>query len=195
MDAAQITGVILCGGRASRMGGQDKGLILLANTPLWQHVYQRLAPQVGQVVISANRNLSQYQRSGLPVITDNLPDYPGPLAGVLTALDYGDNSWYFFCACDTPGIPEDMVMKLWQSKGDSPVAWVHDGDRDHPTIALVHRSVRAALADYLQQGERRVMAFFRQQQGVAVKLAGYSPKAFSNINSPEDIAQWQERSL
>ncbi|KFB99606.1 molybdopterin-guanine dinucleotide biosynthesis protein [Trabulsiella guamensis ATCC 49490] len=188
-----VTGVILAGGKASRMGGQDKGLLMLNGKPLWKHVADTLAPQVASVVISANRNLEIYQESGLLVIQDGLADYPGPLAGMLSVMQHcSDNEWFLFCPCDTPHIPQTLAACLQDKRHDAPVVWVHDGERDHPTIALMHRRIIPALADYLARGERRVMVFMRENGGHSVDLSHLKP-AFANVNTPEDLARWQEK--
>lgn len=94
----EIIGVVLAGGRATRMGGKDKGLQLLNNTPLWQHVADTLANQVSSMAISANRHVDIYQRSGYPVYQDKLVDYPGPLAGMLSVMQQSHGEWFLFCS-------------------------------------------------------------------------------------------------
>ncbi|EKM6458203.1 molybdenum cofactor guanylyltransferase MobA [Cronobacter dublinensis] len=186
-----ITGVVLAGGRATRMGGQNKGLLLLNGKPLWRHVAERLAAQVEHVAISANRDLEAYRMGGYPVITDTLPDFPGPLAGMLSAMQQLPGEWYLFCPCDTPHIPASLAQRLWAAKATRPAVWVSDGERDHPAIALVHHSVRAALTDYLARGERRVMVFLRQINGSAVTFSGKTD--FANLNTLAELEKWQER--
>ncbi|PNS10709.1 molybdenum cofactor guanylyltransferase MobA [Mixta theicola] len=188
-----ISGVILAGGRSSRMGGQDKAQLLLQGKPLWQHVWQRLAPQVQDVSISANRNLTLYQQSKLRTINDVLPDYPGPLAGMLSAFQQIDSPWLAFSACDTPFIPNDYVMRLWQQKRQAPAVWVRSHERDHPALALIHRQIMPELALYLASGERRVMYFLQQVGGHAV-LFNDDEQAFVNINTPEELARYERNS-
>lgn len=187
-----ITGVVLAGGRASRMGGEDKGLLLLNGTPLWLHVANRLAQQVDRIVLSANRNLDRYRTSGLAVIEDTLDNFPGPLAGMLAVMQQTAADWFLFCPCDTPCIPTDLAARLASERKDAPVVWVTDGERDHPTIALVHRQVIPQLAAYLASGERRVMVFMRQMGGHAVDFS-HCRQAFININTPDDLNAREER--
>nr|WP_255563118.1 molybdenum cofactor guanylyltransferase MobA [Kosakonia sp. LAM2021] len=183
----------MAGGKASRMGGKDKGLQELNGKPLWQHVAERLAPQVTSLVISANRNLEIYRTSGLPVLTDTLDDFPGPLAGILSIMQQSDGEWFLFCPCDTPRIPTDLMTRLQKNRQhNAPAMWVNDGERDHPAIALVHRSVLPFLRDYLASGERRVMVFMRRAGGHAVDFSDVK-SAFANVNTPDDLAHWQER--
>lgn len=191
-DTSKVTGVVLAGGKASRMGGNDKGLLVLNGKPLWQHVADILAPQVDQVAISANRNIDTYQDSGLMVIRDSQEDYPGPLAGMLSVMQQLSSQWFLFSPCDTPHIPHSLLARLLEQRGESPVVWVHDGDRDHPTIALVHRQLIPELERYLSYGERKVMVFMRQAGGHAVDCSDIKA-AFSNINTPEDLDRWQEK--
>lgn len=187
-----ITGVVLAGGKASRMGGEDKGLLLLDGIPLWQHVASRLAKQVNRVVLSANRNLDRYRASGLIVIEDTLDSFPGPLAGMLAVMQQTAADWFLFCPCDTPGIPSDLAARLTSERKGAPVAWVADGERDHPTLALVHRQVIPQLTAYLASGERRVMVFMRQVGGHAVDFSDCR-SAFININTPDDLTARQEK--
>ncbi|HCB2273386.1 TPA: molybdenum cofactor guanylyltransferase MobA [Citrobacter koseri] len=188
-----ITGVVLAGGKARRMGGADKGLLELDGKPLWKHVTDTLASQLETVVINANRHQDIYQQSGLKVIPDSLADFPGPLAGMLSVLQQEKGDWFLFCPCDTPYIPRNLVARLKAQRNNAPVVWVHDGERDHPTIALVNRSVAPFLQEYLRSGERRVMVFMRQAGGHAVDFSDFK-QAFVNVNTPEELARWQEKS-
>ncbi len=186
-----VTGVILAGGRSSRMGGEDKGLAIFRGLPLWQHVLLRLQPQVGQICVSANRHLECYQQRGLPVINDTLPNFPGPLAGMLASLRTIESEWVAFSPCDTPFIPDDVVFRLWQEKQHATAVWVRSSQRDHPALALIHRSVANNLEHFLLQGERRLMIFLQQIGGHAV-LFEDDERAFININTREDLSNYQE---
>lgn len=189
-EFGRITGVVLAGGKATRMEGQDKGLLELNGKPLWKHVADVLAPQTHRVVINANRHLDVYRHSGLQVVTDNLAGYPGPLAGMLSVLMSVEEDWFLFCPCDTPFIPSDLASRLVMGRGDSPVVWVHDGERDHPTIALVNRQILPLLSDYLVRGERRVLVFMREAGGHSVAF-NHQKDAFVNVNTPDDLIHWQ----
>ncbi|EAW1720234.1 molybdenum cofactor guanylyltransferase MobA [Salmonella enterica subsp. indica] len=187
-----ITGVVLAGGKARRMGGVDKGLLELDGKPLWRHVADALAPQLATVVVSANRHLDIYQASGLKVIPDSIADFPGPLAGMLSVFQQVAGDWFLLCPCDNPYIPHNLVGRLAAQRHGAPVVWVHDGERDHPTIALINRSVQPQLTAYLQAGERRVMIFMRHVGGHAVDFSDCK-EAFVNVNTPEELAKWQKR--
>ena len=188
----EIIGVVLAGGRATRMGGKDKGLQLLNGKPLWQHVADTLAGQVTAKAISANRHIDTYRQSGYAVYQDSLENYPGPLAGMLSVMQQSQGEWFIFCPCDTPFIPSCLVERLFLLRGTAPVVWVHDGERDHPAIALMHRSLAPALQAYLAAGERRVMVFMRESGGHSVDFSDVK-SAFVNVNTSEDLQRMQEK--
>lgn len=186
-----ITGVVLAGGKARRMGGVDKGLLKLNGKPLWQHVADTLMTQLSHVVVNANRHQEIYQASGLKVVEDSLADYPCPLAGMLSVMQQEAGSGFVLpmrYALHSP----DLAARLNHQRKDAPVVWVHDGERDHPTIALVNRAIEPLLLEYLQAGERRVMAFMRLAGGHAVDFSDHKD-AFVNVNTPEELARWQEK--
>ena len=188
----EIIGVVLAGGRATRMGGKDKGLQLLNGKPLWQHVADTLAGQVTAMAISANRHIDTYRQSGYAVYQDSLENYPGPLAGMLSVMQQSHGEWFIFCPCDTPFIPSCLVERLFLLRGTAPVVWVHDGERDHPAVALMHRSLAPALQAYLAAGERRVMVFMRESVGHSVDFSDVK-SAFVNVNTSEDLQMMQEK--
>lgn len=190
-EALNVTAVILAGGRGSRMGGEDKGLIFWQHQPLYIHVMQRLISQAGTVWISANRNLATYQQSGVPVIADTMPNFPGPLAGMVTAMKYVETDWVLFSPCDTPLLPENLLIHLWCNKGNALAVWARSEVREHPAMALLHRSLADELQFYLDRGERRLLAFLRQIGGHSV-LFSNAEDAFTNFNHPEDLIKKME---
>lgn len=185
-----VLGVVLAGGRATRMGGKDKGLQELNGKPLWQHVADALSVQVEAIAVSANRHIDVYQQSGYPVYQDELADYPGPLAGMLSVMQQSDAEWFLFCPCDTPFIPSHLAERLVDQRREAPVVWVNDGERDHPAIALVNRKLCPDLRAYLASGERRVMVFMRQSGGHCVDFSDLK-SAFINVNTTEDLQTMQ----
>lgn len=189
----EITGVILAGGKASRMGGIDKGLQELNGMPLWQHVAKTLAAQTSTLAISANRSLDTWHASGYKIIQDTMPDYPGPLAGMLSAMTQLPGEWFLFCPCDTPFIPASLTERFLQHKASAQVVWAFDGERDHPAISLVNRSVIPALEEYLESGERRVMVFLKQCSGHRVDFSDMK-SAFLNVNTLVDLQNMQVKS-
>ncbi|AGP46650.1 Molybdenum cofactor guanylyltransferase [Serratia plymuthica] len=186
-----ITGIILAGGRATRMGGEDKGLVQVAGIPLYQHVHARLQPQVGSIAISANRNQARYQESGLPTIGDLTTDFSGPLAGILAGLKYAATEWVVFVPCDVPDFPTTLVEQLWQQKGPALAAYASDGERAHPTLALLHTSLVPQLAGYLARGDRKLMLFLDAAGARQVTFIGQQA-AFHNLNTREDCLRWQQ---
>lgn len=187
-----ITGVVLAGGKARRMGGVDKGLLELNGKLLWQHVADALMTQLFYVVVNANCYQEIYQASGLKVIEDLLADYLGFLAGMLLVMQQEAGEWFLFCLCDTLYIFFDLAARLNYQRKDAPVVWVYDGERDYLTIALVNCAIELLLLEYLQAGERRVMVFMRLAGGYAVDFSDYKD-AFVNVNTPEELARWQEK--
>jgi len=184
----KITGVILAGGRGSRMGGHDKGLIELDGRPLVEYAIDALLPQVDELLISANRNTERYAGYGYRVIKDSLPDYQGPLAGILAGLDAASNDLVQFLPCDVPGIPADLTRRLYRAYAATsaeicmPVA----GDRDQPVCSLMQVSTRDSLQDYLAAGGRRFMDWLASRHTTTVTFSE-DPAAFANINTPEAL--------
>jgi molybdopterin-guanine dinucleotide biosynthesis protein A len=183
-----ISGVILAGGRGRRLGGYDKGLVMVQGRPLIEHVIAALAPHVSEIVINANRNIALYERYGYPVIADVLPDYPGPLAGMLTGLHHvrGD---IVVVPCDALSLPPDLVIRLWQAliQGKADVSVAHDGVRLQPLYAVLKQQLTASLAWYLRQGKYKVKDWMREQR-LAIADFSDAPQGFRNLNTEEDLA-------
>ncbi|MBS0002722.1 MAG: molybdenum cofactor guanylyltransferase [Thioalkalivibrio sp.] len=184
-----VAGLVLAGGRARRMGGEDKGLIPLAGRPMVEHVLERIRPQVDEIVISANRNRRLYARYGHPVIEDREGGYPGPLAGILSGLLATHQPWLAVVPCDSPFLPEDLVDRLLRSAlaASAELAVVHDGSRLQPLFALIHRSLLTDLRAFVAAGGRKVDTWCAQQRMATTDLSD-QPAAFLNINTPEDRA-------
>jgi molybdopterin-guanine dinucleotide biosynthesis protein A len=185
-ERARVAGVILAGGQGRRMGGADKGLLAYQGRPLIEWVLAALAPQVGQLVISANRNPDTYATYGHPVLPDTLPDYPGPLAGVLAALDAVNADWLVVVPCDTPHLPANLVLRLLgaaQLEG-VPLAMAADEARVHHSCFIVRTDQRDDLAAYLARGERAVRHW---QAGLASTSVRFDAACFVNFNQPQDL--------
>jgi len=187
--AEHVGAIILAGGRARRFGGQDKGLIPLLGRPLIQWTLDRLAPQVGEIVISANRNLADYGRLGCRVVADSLPDHPGPLAGILSAAQAIECEWVLTSPCDTPFLPADLVDRLLDVARDSGVRVIRAADpcQVHYTVMLCHCGLLPDLAEYLAGGGRQVQAW--QARHACREAVFDDALAFLNINTPEDLQQ------
>jgi molybdenum cofactor guanylyltransferase len=184
-----ITGLILAGGRGTRLGGADKGLQLLDGAPLVQHALARLAPQVGRAAISANRHLDTYRTFGVPVWRDENPRFLGPLAGILAGLAHGETEWLATVPCDAPRFPADLVQRLARSVGTASAAVAvtqHDGARRRePVFVLLRRDLRADLEEFLRAGERKVEVWLARASCVDVVFEDAG--AFVNANTAEDL--------
>jgi molybdopterin-guanine dinucleotide biosynthesis protein A len=162
IDKKDITGLVLAGGRGSRMGGVDKGLQPHHGVPLALHALLRLQPQVGELMINANRNLGAYESMGVPVWPDASADYPGPLAGLLAGLERCETPYLVSVPCDTPNFPEDLVAKLADAlvtqDADIAMAAIHeDGQlRTQPVFCLLKSELLESLVVYLHSGERKI---------------------------------------
>lgn len=190
MSHPAVTGCILAGGRATRWGGQDKGLLMFATRPMVAHVVERFAPQVDHLIINANRNLDAYRSFGWPVISDEEEGYLGPLAGLASALGEAQDPWVATVPCDSPLLPVDLVRRLCATARDSGanVVIVDDGERLQPVFALVKATLLPALRRYLQSGERKIMTWFNRQNLAAADFSDCQ-EAFENINRPQDRAR------
>lgn len=190
-----ITGLVLAGGRGSRMGGVDKGLQPFQGRPLILHALQRLQAQVGTVAISANRNLSVYEEFRVLVWPDSLPDYPGPLAGVLSGLAHCQTPWLLTVPCDAPRFPADLARRLLHAaqEGQAEIA-LPTTDRSQPAFCLIAASLRQSLTHYLNSGNRKIEDWTRQHRHVLVPFdqSGDDPLAFANLNTLEELA-WLEQ--
>ncbi|QLB19616.1 molybdenum cofactor guanylyltransferase MobA [Mannheimia granulomatis] len=190
--AEKISAVILAGGLARRMKGVEKGLQLLNEKPLISHILAKLSPQVSDIWLNINREFKQYQQfyPDLPHYRDSLPDFQGPLSGMLSGLEQIDSDYLLFVPCDSPFLPANLLQKLHTALriNDAQIAYAHDGERAHPTFALVHHSVKEALSHYLASGERRLLWFFQSQKSVAVDFSEQK-YSFSNFNTLDELAQ------
>lgn len=189
-----ITAVILAGGRARRMDGADKALLPLAGQPLLAHVIAALRPQVDTLLLNSNRPAAQYAHFGLPVIADSLPEQPGPLAGLLSALQSSTSELLLSVPCDTPCLPADLVARMRRAleEKDADVCSVSDGMRLHAAFILVRRRVLPALESYLAAGHRKVQDWLHAQN-LAVADFSDQPAAFSNVNTPQELQQLEQR--
>ncbi|MBW8371148.1 MAG: molybdenum cofactor guanylyltransferase [Thiobacillus sp.] len=183
---ARVAAVILAGGEGRRMGGADKGLIEYQGCPLIEWALAALAPQVEEIVISANRNLDTYAAYGQRVLPDTLPDYPGPLAGVLAAFDAVNADWLVVVPCDTPHLPADLALRLLGAAQleSVPLAVAADESRIHHSCFIVRTDQRDNLAAYLALGERAVRHW---QAGLAATTVRFDAACFANFNQPDDL--------
>jgi molybdenum cofactor guanylyltransferase len=189
-----ITAVILAGGRATRMGGQDKGLVELAGRPMIAHVLAALAPQVERVIINANRNLERYAAFGWPVVADEDSGFLGPLAGLAAGLRAAQTPLVLTAPCDSPLVATDLVARLYSAleDDDAEIAVPFDGERLQPVFALVRRELGDSLAAYLGGGDRKIDRWFVQHRLARVDFSD-RPDTFVNINDPDERAAVEAR--
>ena len=185
-NTQNITAVILAGGKGSRLGGIDKGLVKLNNLPLVQHTVNRIQPQVANIIISANRNIDSYKKLGFPVYEDEITDYAGPLAGILKALQHCETEWLLIVPADSPFIPTDLASRLALNIDDAKIVIPDDGEHLHPTFALIHKSQQDSLKNYLEKGERKARAWMQQQPHAIVDFSDQAD-AFMNINTEGEL--------
>lgn len=190
MAPSLLTGVVLAGGLARRMGGVDKGLQQLDGRPLVEHVLARLAPQVGPLLINANRNHTAYAAYGHPVFADEIPDFAGPLSGLYSALGQATTPWVLTVPCDSPFFPADLAAQLWRgaSAAAAPLAFARAGGRDHPVFCLCRTDLRPMLGEYVRSGGRRVMDWCRQAGACQVEFDD-DGAGFQNLNTLADLVK------
>jgi molybdenum cofactor guanylyltransferase len=178
-----ITGVVLAGGRGSRMGGQDKGLVMLHGQPMVQHVIACLEPQVDAILVSANRNHERYATLGYRVIADLIGGYQGPLAGIASALHAATTPYIATVPCDSPLFGKDLVARLADAlvQRSADIAVAYDGQRIHPVFSLLKCSLLPSLLDFLKTGERKVDLWFTHHRTANADFSD-SPEWFINVN-------------
>jgi molybdopterin-guanine dinucleotide biosynthesis protein A len=193
IDTEQITGLVLAGGRGSRMGGVDKGLQNHRGIPLALHALLRLQPQVGEVMINANRNIAAYESMGAPVWPDAVGDFAGPLAGMLSGLEHCATPWMLTVPCDTPHFPTDLAARLAEAAAaqDADIAMAactEDGElRAQPVFCLLRATLLESLAAFLQAGQRKIDRWTAQHRCVVVPFA--DPRAFFNANTLAELRE------
>jgi molybdopterin-guanine dinucleotide biosynthesis protein A len=194
MFREDITGLIMAGGRGSRMGGVDKGLQMLKGHTLVQHTMSRLAPQVGSLLINANRHLQEYGAFGLPVLPDTQPDFAGPLAGFMAGLKQCKTPWMLAVPCDSPLFPLDLAERLGQAVEEAgadiaaPVTLEDGHARIQPVFCLLRSTLQPSLAKYMAEGGRKIEHWIQQHRHVLVQFhAPADSKAFFNANTLADL--------
>ncbi len=185
-------GIILAGGRATRMGGGDKGRLILGGRSILSHVVDRLAPQVAAVALNANGDAARFADLGLPVIADGVPGHPGPLAGVLAGLDWaaGQGATHAVSvAADTPFFPCDLVPRLLLAaeREGQPIALAATADGRHPTFGLWPVALREDLRAALAGGLRKVVLWTDRHGAATATFTGGDPDPFFNVNTPDDL--------
>lgn len=183
-----ITGVILAGGRARRMGGEDKGLIEVNGRPMIDYVIRALRPQVSDLLINANRHMDKYAALGnCQVVEDETGDFVGPLAGMASAMRHCRTRFLLAVPCDSPLIAHDLAERLYDAldKNNASISSVHDGERLQPVFALLNRELLPRIHEYLQAGNRKIDTWYETQR-FAIADFSDQPDMFLNINTPQE---------
>ena len=204
--ASDITGIVLAGGRGSRMGGVDKGLQNFNGMPLALHTLLRLQMQVGQAMVNANRNLAAYESFGVPVWPDVLADYAGPLAGFLTGLERCETPYLLTVPCDTPLFALDLAERLGQAleseQADIAMVAALEGDgheavslRPQPVFCLLRTGLLESLVRFTHGGGRKIDAWTAQHKTALVPFdqPGDSPRAFFNATTLAELQALESR--
>lgn len=189
-----ISSIILAGGRATRMGGIDKGLVPLQNKPLIQHVIERLSPQVDEIIINANREISQYQSFGFAVWQDEIADFLGPLAGINLGLKHAKHDFLLTVPCDSPLLPLDLAARLMAGliENNADIAVAACNGESQPVFCLCKKSVAKSLDDYLSNGGRKVSIWQNSQKTIKVDFSD-SSDAFVNLNTFAELVALGQR--
>lgn len=192
ISAEQITGLILAGGRAQRMGGIDKGLIPFHQKPLIETTIQRLKAQVGPILINANRNITKYAVYGYPVIMDETPDFSGPLAGFLMGLKNCKTPYLLTTPCDSPLFPEDLATKLASELEQANLDLVYASTKEadgkvwaQPVFCLMRANLQDSLISFLDKGDLKIDRWFKELKSGTVIFD--NAQAFANANTPEEL--------
>ncbi len=181
--------VILAGGQASRMGGNDKGLVELAGRAMIEHVMETLKPQTDTITINANRNQERYRSYG-KVFGDHIQNYPGPLGGMHAALHHLDDEWIGFVPCDCPQLPHDLVARMSAAcSKNTDIAVAHDGEHIQPVVTLLNRRILPKLEKFLENGDRKIILLYKQCNMTTVDFSD-QPNAFVNLNTPEELQKF-----
>ena len=192
IGSEQITGLILAGGRAQRMGGIDKGLIPFHQKPLIEATIQRLKTQVASILINANRNITKYAVYGYPVIMDETPDFSGPLAGFLMGLKNCKTPYLLTTPCDSPLFPKDLGAKLANEleRNDLDLVYVSSKEADgkvwaQPVFCLMRANLQDSLSSFLSKGDLKIDRWFKELKSGTVIFD--DAQAFANANTPEEL--------
>lgn len=183
-----ITSVILAGGLARRMGGVDKGLISFLGKPMLSHVIERITPQVDEILVNANREISQYQSFGLPVLQDEIEGFAGPLSGLHVGMKHAKSEFILSVPCDSPFLPSNLATQLMTAlqKRRAEIAIAKTGDQTHPVFCLCRTDLASDLEKFLVDGGRKVEDWQKKHH---LTMASFDdqPIAFSNVNTMLDL--------
>lgn len=190
-----ITAAVLAGGKARRMGGEDKGLVEVAGRPMVMHAIEALRPQAAEVIVNANRNEGAYRAiTGCRVVPDTVGDFAGPLAGMASALEATTARLLLTAPCDSPLVVPVLGPRLHAAmvRGGAEVAVAHDGKRMQPVFALLQRALLSDLHAFLVAGGRKIDAWYSTRRAVTADFSD-NPDMFLNVNTPQERDRLEQR--
>jgi molybdopterin-guanine dinucleotide biosynthesis protein A len=197
ISSKEITGLILAGGRAQRMGGIDKGLIPFHNKPLIESAIAKLKPQTQSIIINANRNITKYASYGYPVIMDETPDFSGPLAGFAVGLKACKTSYLLTSPCDSPLLPNNLaeLLSAEMERGDFQLVYASSKEADgkvwaQPVFCLMRANLQDSLTQFLMKGDLKIDRWFKELRCSTVIFD--DPQVFANVNTPEELKALEE---
>lgn len=197
ISSKEITGLILAGGRAQRMGGIDKGLIPFHNKPLIESAIAKLKPQTQSIIINANRNITKYASYGYPVIMDETPDFSGPLAGYAVGLKACKTSYLLTSPCDSPLLPNNLaeLLSAEMERGDFQLVYASSKETDgkvwaQPVFCLMRTNLQESLTQFLMKGDLKIDRWFKELRCSTVIFD--DPQVFANVNTPEELKALEE---
>jgi molybdopterin-guanine dinucleotide biosynthesis protein A len=189
LQPKQTNWVILAGGQARRMGGQDKGFVTFQDKPLIEHALETLRSQTDHIAINANRSIDNYSRYAV-TFKDEFTDYPGPLAGMHAGLVNMASDWVGFIPCDSPNLPNNLISLLCNAvKDDTDIVVAHDGEYMQPVVTLMHKRIIPKIDAFLARGDRKIILLYKECNTVFADFSDY-PNAFINLNSPQELEQF-----
>jgi molybdopterin-guanine dinucleotide biosynthesis protein A len=191
VPTGQTAGVVLAGGRATRMGGQDKGLLAIDGQPMIMHITAMLRPQVDSLFVNANRNQGEYAAlTGCPLISDHVGNFAGPLAGMACALAYSPMPYLVAVPCDSPFLAPDLVIRLHRGlrEHQADIAMATLGDKLQPVFVLLSRHLLDSLLAFLASGERKIIRWYYRHRVAEVDFSDRAAM-FENINTPQERAR------
>jgi len=190
MKKKSLHWIILAGGRSSRMGGEDKGLIIINGQPLIRIVYDRLNKQISPIYINANQNLDKYAKLAA-VHSDEIGGFQGPLAGIQSSLLRSNSQWVGFTPCDSPNLPNDLVTKLTADLDPNVDVYVaHDGYSVQPVFSVWNKDVLPKLDSFLNAGDRKIKRLLSICNTRYVDFS-HRPDTFINLNTPEELNHFE----
>jgi molybdopterin-guanine dinucleotide biosynthesis protein A len=199
ITANQITGLILAGGRAQRMGGIDKGLIPFHGKPLIEAAISRLKPQVSTILINANRSITKYSHYGYPVFMDETPDFSGPLAGFSVGLKHCKTPYLLTSPCDSPLLPSDLAERMAAELEGNNLELVYASSKEEdgkvwaqPVFCLMKSGLQDSLDAFLSKGDLKIDRWFTELRSGTVVFE--NTQAFANVNTPEELAALEKAS-